>query len=50
MHGRRPSIAGKTKRVVGYMNGEFQDFDIIEALEMSKGLSQYQVEINARFP
>ncbi len=38
-------IAGKTKRVVGYMNGEFQDFDIIEALEMSKGLSQYQVEI-----
>ncbi len=38
-------IEGKTKRVVGYTNGEFQDFDINEALEMTKGLSDYQVEI-----
>lgn len=40
-------IQGKNKRVVGYQNGEFKDFDINEALAMSKGISEYQVEIAA---
>ena len=38
-------IEGKTKRVVGYNNGEFSDYDINEALAMSKAISEYQVEI-----
>jgi len=38
-------LEGKNKRVVGYSNGEFKDFDINEALSMSKGISEYQVEI-----
>lgn len=38
-------LEGKTKRVVGYQNGEFQDFDINEALAMHKGISEYQYEI-----
>ena len=38
-------VAGKNKRVVGYMNGEFQDFDIEEALAMQKGIWEYQYEI-----
>ncbi len=38
-------LEGKNKRVVGYQNGEFMDFDINEALAMSKGISEYQVEI-----
>ncbi len=36
---------GKTNRVVGYNHGEFQDFDIDEALAMNKDLDKYQVEI-----
>lgn len=38
-------LEGKNKRVVGYQNGEFKDFDINEALAMSKGISEYQIEI-----
>ncbi len=38
-------LEGKTKRVVGYNNGEFSDYDINEALQMSKSISDYQVEI-----
>jgi len=38
-------VAGKNKRVVGYMNGQFQDFDIEEALAMHKGIWEYQYEI-----
>lgn len=38
-------LEGKNKRVVGYSNGEFTDFDINEALAMSKGISEYQIEI-----
>ena len=38
-------LEGKNKRVVGYQNGEFQDFDINEALAMHKGISEYQYEI-----
>ncbi|MGX8729098.1 MAG: 6-phosphofructokinase, partial [Lachnospiraceae bacterium] len=38
-------LEGKTKRVVGYNAGEFSDYDINEALAMSKAISEYQVEI-----
>ena len=38
-------IEGKSERVVGYKDGHFQDFDIDEALEMVKGIDEYQYEI-----
>lgn len=38
-------LAGKTKRVVAYKNGQFVDFDINEALAMKKSLSEYEVEL-----
>ena len=38
--------AGKTNRVVGYQHGEFQDFDIEEALAMQKGIPEYQYEVS----
>ena len=38
--------AGKSNRVVGYQHGEFQDFDIEEALAMQKGISEYQYEVS----
>ena len=38
-------LEGKTKRVVGYRNGEFVDFDINEALAMTKSIPEYQYEI-----
>ncbi len=37
--------AGKTNRVVGYQNGDFQDYDINEALGMKKTVDEYQCEI-----
>ncbi|WP_342758274.1 6-phosphofructokinase [Kineothrix sedimenti] len=37
---------GKTNRVVGYQKGEFQDFDIEEALAMQKGIPDYQYEVS----
>lgn len=37
---------GKTNRVVGYKNGEYKDFDINEALEMEKSISEYQFEVS----
>ena len=37
---------GKTNRVVGYRNGEFQDFDIEEALNMKKDIPEYQYKIS----
>ena len=36
---------GASNRVVGYRNGEFVDFDIDEALAMTKGIDEYQFEI-----
>ncbi len=36
---------GKTNRVVGYRHGQFLDFDIDEALAMSKDLDMYQIGI-----
>ena len=38
-------LQGKTRRVVGYKDGEFVDYDIDEALAMTKGISEYQCEI-----
>lgn len=38
-------LEGKTKRVVGYKNGEYVDFDINEALAMKKNISEYQYEV-----
>ena len=38
-------LEGKTKRVVGYRNGEYVDFDINEALAMTKSIPEYQYEI-----
>ncbi|MCH5270534.1 MAG: 6-phosphofructokinase [Lachnospiraceae bacterium] len=39
-------IQGKTKRVVGYKNGAFQDFDIEEALAMKKDIPEYSLEVS----
>ena len=39
-------IQGKTKRVVGYTNGEFVDYDIEEALAMKKILPEYAFEVS----
>lgn len=36
---------GKTNRVVGFKNGDFKDFDINEALGMSKGVSPYMIKV-----
>ena len=36
---------GKTKRVVSYANGQFRDYDINEALAMTKGIDEYQFQI-----
>ena len=38
-------LEGKTKRVVGYKNGEYVDFDINEALSMHKEIPDYQYEV-----
>ena len=37
---------GKSNRVVGYKNGEFQDFDIDEALAMQKNIPEYQYQVS----
>ncbi|MCP1100881.1 6-phosphofructokinase 1 [Aequitasia blattaphilus] len=38
-------IEGKTNRVIGYQHGEYQDFDINEALSLKKEIPEYQYEI-----
>ena len=38
-------LQGKTNRVVGYKHGEFVDFDIEDALQMEKGINEYQFEV-----
>jgi 6-phosphofructokinase len=38
-------VAGKTKRVVAYKDGEYKDFDIQEALKMKKEIPEYQYEV-----
>lgn len=37
---------GASNRVVGYKNGQFVDFDIQEALNMSKGLDEYMFDMS----
>ncbi len=39
-------LGGKTNRVVGYQQGKFVDFDIEEALQMEKSISDYEFEIS----
>ena len=39
-------LEGKTKRGIGYKNGEYVDFDINEALAMQKSIPEYQYEIS----
>ena len=36
---------GIANRVIGYLNGEFKDFDIDEALAMEKKIPEYQYEV-----
>ncbi len=36
---------GKTNRVVGFSKGEFVDYDIEEALNMVKGINEYEYEV-----
>lgn len=38
-------IEGKTKRVVGYNQGKFEDFDIEDALKMTKTIDEYEWNI-----
>ena len=37
---------GKSKRVVGYREGEFTDFDIDEALAMQKEIPEYWIQVS----
>ena len=37
---------GKTNRVVGYKDGEYTDFDINDALNMQKNISEYIYEVS----
>ena len=36
---------GKSNRVVAYKNGKFVDFDMEEALNMTKGIDEYQYDV-----
>ena len=36
---------GKSNRVVAYKHGSFVDYDIEEALNMKKGIDEYQYDI-----
>ena len=37
--------AGKSNRVVAYKHSKFVDYDIEEALNMTKGIDEYQFDI-----
>jgi len=39
---------GQSKRLVGYKNGNFTDFDIDEALDMTKDINEYMYELAGR--
>ena len=39
-------LKGMTNRVVGYKKGEFVDYDIEEALNMTKSIDEYQYEVS----
>ena len=36
---------GVANRVIGFLDGEFRDFDIDEALAMEKKIPEYQYEV-----
>ncbi len=36
---------GKSKRIVAYRDGKFQDYDVEEALNMTKDLDEYTYEV-----
>ena len=38
-------LEGKTNRVIRSNNGKFEDIDIVEALNMKKGLDEEQYEV-----
>ncbi len=40
--------AGKTNRVVGYRDGIFVDYDIMEALEMKKDVDEYMYQLSKK--
>ncbi len=40
--------AGESNRVVGYRNGEFVDYDIMEALEMTKDVDEYMYQLSKK--
>ena len=40
-------VAGKSKRLVAYKDGRFVDYDIDEALAMTKDISDYEFNISA---
>ena len=39
-------LSGKTNRVVGYQHGEFVDFDIEDALNMVKGIDEFEYKVS----
>ncbi len=39
-------LEGKSNRVVAYKHGKYQDFDIEEALNMKKNISEYEFEVS----
>ncbi len=39
---------GKTNRVVGYRDGNFVDYDIMEALEMTKDVDEYMYQLSKK--
>ncbi|MDY6324074.1 MAG: 6-phosphofructokinase [Catonella sp.] len=41
-------IQGKSKRVVGYMSGKFVDFDVEQALAMTKSIDPWLLSLNSR--
>lgn len=41
-------MEGKSDRLVAYKNGEFCDFDITEALNMTKDVPEYQIQLTAK--
>jgi 6-phosphofructokinase 1 len=41
-------VEGQTKRIVGYRNGHLVDYDIEEALAMTKDVDQYMYDLSIR--
>ena len=39
-------LQGKTNRVVGYQHGDFVDFDIEEALKMTKTIDEFEYNVS----